>query len=95
MVSAMNDDDKKATEGTGEKATNGAVKATSAADEANILKQPADRIRKAHRTPEARRQDSIHAHAEQLNDRIANGDVRAEDHDVLCAPFTSLPHYPE
>jgi hypothetical protein len=30
MVSAMNDDDEKATEGTGERATNGAAKATSA-----------------------------------------------------------------
>jgi hypothetical protein len=38
MVSAMSDDDKKATEGTGEKATNGAAKATSAADEAGTLK---------------------------------------------------------
>jgi hypothetical protein len=38
MVSTMSDDDKKATEGTGEKATNGAVKATSAADEADTLK---------------------------------------------------------
>jgi hypothetical protein len=38
MVSAMSDDDKKATEGTGEKATNGADKATSPADEADTLK---------------------------------------------------------
>ena len=34
----MSDDAKKATQGTGEKATNGAVKATSAADEADTLK---------------------------------------------------------
>jgi hypothetical protein len=38
MVSAMSDDDKKATEGTGEKATNGAAKATSADSAADILK---------------------------------------------------------
>jgi hypothetical protein len=38
MVSTMSDDDKKATEGTGEKATNGAAKATSAADETDTLK---------------------------------------------------------
>ena len=34
----MSDDDKKATQGTGEKATNGAAKATSAADEADTLR---------------------------------------------------------
>jgi hypothetical protein len=34
----MSDEDKKATEGTGEKATNGAAKATSAAGEADTLK---------------------------------------------------------
>ena len=33
----MSDDRKKATEGTGEKATNGAAKATSAADEVDTL----------------------------------------------------------
>ena len=38
MVSAMSDDDKKATEGTGEKATNGAAKAQSAASVADTLK---------------------------------------------------------